>query len=42
MLNDPQLGDFRVLKMVDQPAAVVRRQLEVFFRDRATTDLLVV
>ena len=42
VLNDPQLGDFRVLKLVDQPAMVVRRQLEVFFRDRATTDLLVV
>jgi hypothetical protein len=42
VLADPLLGDFRVLKLVDQPSMVVRRQLESFFRDRATTDLLVV
>jgi hypothetical protein len=40
VLRDPAIGDFRVNTLIDQPAYVINEEIEGFFDDRTTDDLL--
>jgi hypothetical protein len=40
VLNDPQIGDFSVELVIDEPEAVLRRKIATFFADRERDDLL--
>jgi molecular chaperone DnaJ len=40
VLGDESVGAFHVEKLIDRPSHEVRRRIEVFYRDRASDDLL--
>jgi hypothetical protein len=40
VLQDPEIGDFKVSRVVDQPEAIVRRQIAAFFANRSPQDTL--
>ena len=40
VLEAPEIGDFRVTSLVDQPSAVVAQEIETFFDGRRRDDLL--
>jgi hypothetical protein len=40
VLGDPQIGDFAVHSVINQPHFVVRREIDGFFRNRSRDDLL--
>jgi len=42
VLQDPEIGDFHVERLSNQPEAVVRRRIAAFFSEREPDDLLLV